>query len=72
MTTQTIVETPTIRPIIKTKIETYIIKETLKLVNDNRKETANILGMSERSLYRKIDAMKAEESGESTDTQPEE
>jgi two-component system response regulator HydG len=45
------------------EIESYIIKETLKLVSDNRKETAKILGMSERSLYRKIDAIKSEESG---------
>lgn len=40
------------------EIETYIIQETLKLANNNRKETARILGISERSLYRKIDAMK--------------
>lgn len=53
------------------EIETYIIKETLKLVSDNRKETAKILGMSERSLYRKIDAMKAEEAGDSPDPEPE-
>lgn len=46
------------------EIESYIIKETLKLVSDNRKETAKILGMSERSLYRKIDALKSEETGE--------
>lgn len=47
------------------EIEAYFIKETLKLVNNNRKETAKILGMSERSLYRKIDALKENESEDS-------
>ncbi|MEC9092631.1 MAG: helix-turn-helix domain-containing protein, partial [Planctomycetota bacterium] len=54
------------------EIESYIIKETLKLVNNNRKETAKILGMSERSLYRKIDAMKEQIELEiSSEDQPE-
>ena len=46
------------------EIESFIIQETLKLVSNNRKETAKILGMSERSLYRKIDTMKSEELGD--------
>lgn len=48
------------------EIEAYFIRETLKLVNNNRKETAKILGMSERSLYRKIDALKEEDETPST------
>jgi two-component system, NtrC family, response regulator HydG len=36
------------------EIERWAIENTLKLVNDNREETAKILGISERNLYRKI------------------
>lgn len=36
------------------EIERWAIDNTLKLVNDNREETAKILGISERNLYRKI------------------
>ncbi|MEE2640912.1 MAG: sigma-54 dependent transcriptional regulator [Planctomycetota bacterium] len=50
------------------EIETYIIRETLKLVNHNRKDTAKILGMSERSLYRKIDAMKEQDELDEVET----
>ena len=36
------------------EIERWAIENTLKLVNDNREETAKLLGISERNLYRKI------------------
>ncbi len=36
------------------EIEKWIIEQTLKLTGGNREETANILGISERNLYRKL------------------
>lgn len=36
------------------KIERWAIEQTLKLTGGKREETANILGISERNLYRKI------------------
>jgi len=35
-------------------IERWVIEHTLTLANHNREETANILGISERNLYRKL------------------
>ena len=35
-------------------IERWVIERTLKLANHNREETARILGISERNLYRKL------------------
>jgi two-component system response regulator HydG len=35
-------------------IERWAIEQTLKLTNGNREETASILGISERNLYRKL------------------
>ena len=35
-------------------IERWAIEHTLTLANHNREETANILGISERNLYRKL------------------
>jgi two-component system response regulator HydG len=43
------------------QIERYYIAETLKLTNGNREEAARILGIGERTLYRKI--KEAKESG---------
>jgi len=37
------------------EIEKWATEQTLKMANDNRKETAAILGISERNLYRLID-----------------
>ena len=36
------------------EIERWAIEQTLKLVGGNREETANILGISQRNLYRKL------------------
>jgi len=36
------------------EIEKWIIEQTLKLTGGNREETAKILGISERNLYRKL------------------
>ena len=36
------------------EIERWAIEQTLKLTSGNREETANILGISERNLYRKL------------------
>lgn len=36
------------------EIEKWIIEQTLKLTGGNREETASILGISERNLYRKL------------------
>jgi two-component system response regulator HydG len=36
------------------EIERWVIERTLKLANHNREETARILGISERNLYRKL------------------
>jgi two-component system response regulator HydG len=35
-------------------IERWAIEQTLKISNGNREETAQILGISERNLYRKL------------------
>jgi two-component system response regulator HydG len=37
------------------EIERWAIEETLKLTNGNREETARILGIGARTLYRKLD-----------------
>jgi two-component system, NtrC family, response regulator HydG len=36
------------------EIERYFITETLKLTGGNREEAASMLGIGERTLYRKI------------------
>ena len=36
------------------EIERWAIEQTLKISNGNREETAQILGISERNLYRKL------------------
>jgi two-component system response regulator HydG len=36
------------------EIERWAIEQTLRLVGGNREETANILGISQRNLYRKL------------------
>lgn len=36
------------------EIEIMAIKYSLQLTNDNREEAAKLLGMSERSIYRKL------------------
>ncbi len=36
------------------EIERWAIETTLKLTGGNREETANMLGISERNLYRKL------------------
>jgi len=36
------------------EIERYYIAETIKLTSGNREETAKILGIGERTLYRKL------------------
>ena len=36
------------------EIEKWAIENSLKLTGGNREETANILGISERNLYRKL------------------
>jgi two-component system response regulator HydG len=36
------------------EVERYYIEEALKLTNDNREEAAKMLGIGERTLYRKI------------------
>lgn len=36
------------------EIERWAIEETLKITTGNREETARILGISERNLYRKL------------------
>ena len=38
------------------EVEKYYIAETLKLTNGNREEAARLLGIGERTLYRKIKA----------------
>ena len=37
------------------EIERWAIEQTLKLTNGNREETARILGIGARTLYRKLD-----------------
>ncbi len=36
------------------EIERWAIENTLTLANGNREDTSNILGISERNLYRKL------------------
>jgi len=36
------------------EIERYYIAETLKMTSGNREETARMLGIGERTLYRKL------------------
>jgi len=45
-------------------IERWAIEETLKLTNDNREEAAKILGIGARTLYRRLDQYKKDESDE--------
>ena len=40
------------------EIERWAIEETLKLTGDNREETAKILGIGARTLYRRLDQYK--------------
>ncbi len=42
-------------------IERWAIEETLKLTGDNREETAKVLGIGARTLYRRLDQYKKEE-----------
>ena len=42
-------------------IERWAIEETLKLTGDNREETAKVLGIGARTLYRRLDQYKQEE-----------
>ena len=42
-------------------IERWAIEQTLQLANGNREETARILGIGARTLYRKLDKYKSEE-----------
>ena len=37
------------------QIERWAIEQTLNLANGNREETARILGIGARTLYRKLD-----------------
>jgi two-component system response regulator HydG len=37
------------------EIERWAIEQTLKLTNGNREETARILGIGARTLYRKLE-----------------
>ena len=37
------------------EIEKWAIQQTLRLANGNREETARILGIGARTLYRKLD-----------------
>lgn len=41
------------------EVEQWLIEETLKLTGGNREETARILGIGARTLYRKLDKMRA-------------
>jgi len=41
-----------------TEIESWAIEQTLKLTNGNREETARILGIGARTLYRKLEKYK--------------
>jgi two-component system response regulator HydG len=38
-----------------TEVEKWFIDQTLKLANGNREETARILGIGARTLYRKLE-----------------
>ena len=44
------------------EIEKWAITETLKLTNGNREETARILGIGSRTLYRRLEKYEAEEN----------
>ena len=46
------------------EIERWATERTLELANQNRKETARILGISERNLYRLIQKYGLKQSGE--------
>lgn len=46
------------------EIEKWAILETLKLANDNREEAARILGIGARTLYRKLDKYRNEDSSD--------
>ena len=48
------------------EIERWAIEQTLKLTNGNREETARVLGIGARTLYRKLDKYQAEDEGAST------
>jgi two-component system response regulator HydG len=45
------------------EIERYYIERALELTNNNREETARILGIGERTLYRKLQEWKKEKPG---------
>jgi two-component system response regulator HydG len=42
------------------EIERWAIEQTLRLTNGNREETARILGIGARTLYRKLDKYKVD------------
>ena len=44
------------------QVERWAIEETLKLTGDNREEAAKILGIGARTLYRRLDQYKKEDS----------
>ena len=48
-------------------LENEAIKRTLKFFNNNRRKTAKSLGMSERTLYRKIEELDIEPKIKSRD-----
>ncbi len=43
------------------KVERWVIEETLRLTGDNREEAAKILGIGARTLYRRLDQYKKED-----------
>lgn len=43
------------------KVERWVIEETLRLTGDNREEAARILGIGARTLYRRLDQYKKED-----------
>jgi two-component system, NtrC family, response regulator HydG len=51
------------------EIERWAIENTLKLTNYKREETAKILGISERNLYRKLNEYKLRENNQADDEQ---
>ena len=52
------------------EIERWATEQTLKLANQNRKETARILGISERNLYRLIQKYGLKQSDEKNSESP--
>lgn len=52
------------------EIERWATEQTLKLANQNRKETARILGISERNLYRLIQKYGLKQSEEKNSESP--